>query len=273
VSHNAFNAGLQYQIEGRVRDVRTGRSSDLIEARVQGSGRKPYKQVVQLHHGRDGRLSIMGSCTCPVGFNCKHVAAALLAHQAETSIPWKGAQPLFPLLPLSEHPSIAASNLVRTSFPAQSTEAPLSHEVDTWLRSLEAAQELESEDYPPTVRKRVLYVLDHASHSGGVFVEVRSMDLKQDDTPGAASRRLNPHQLLRSGQPPQFVRPSDRSILRRLASDETVGAEGFLTTLRAILATGRGRWADWKGPVLSEGDPLQETLPGSWQMTDDNSPN
>jgi hypothetical protein len=267
VSHNAFNAGLQYQIEGRVRDVRTDRSSDLIEARVQGSGRTPYKQVVQLHHGRDGRLSIMGSCTCPVGFNCKHVVAALLAHQAETGIPSKGAQPSFPLRPVSERPPIAASNLVRTELPPQSTETALSHEVYAWLRGLEAAEELESEDYPPTVRKRVLYVLDRASHTGDVFVEVRSMDLKRDDTPGAASRRLNPHQLLRAGQPPQFVRPSDRFILRRLASDETVGAEGFLTTLRAILATGRSRWGDWTGPVLSEGDPIAGEI--TWVVADD----
>ncbi|MGI4809929.1 MAG: hypothetical protein ACRYF2_17670, partial [Janthinobacterium lividum] len=117
------------------------------------------------------------------------------------------------------------------------------------------------------VRKRLLYVLEQGSHSGGLMVHLRSIELKRDDTP---SGTVTPHQaaqLLRSGQQPKFLRPSDRAILAQLTSTGAEGSDGFITTLQAIIATGRGRWASWDGPVLTE----TPAVPGviEWHLGDD----
>jgi superfamily II DNA or RNA helicase len=54
-------------------------------ADVQGSERRPYTVSVSFLEGRLG-LQAEGSCSCPVGINCKHVAAALLANLEKTTV-------------------------------------------------------------------------------------------------------------------------------------------------------------------------------------------
>ena len=46
-----------------------------------GSGERPYQQRITLHPYGKG-WGVTGHCSCPVGFNCKHVAAALLTLEA-----------------------------------------------------------------------------------------------------------------------------------------------------------------------------------------------
>ena len=48
VSHRAFAAGVQYQLEGRVLDLRASPDGRAIDASVQGSGRTPYRQTIRL---------------------------------------------------------------------------------------------------------------------------------------------------------------------------------------------------------------------------------
>ena len=50
--------------------------------RVQGTGLSAYDQRIELPVGRLG-LRVQGHCTCPVGLNCPHVAAALMAFEAQ----------------------------------------------------------------------------------------------------------------------------------------------------------------------------------------------
>ncbi|MFU8788480.1 MAG: SNF2-related protein [Methylobacter sp.] len=53
-----------------------------LNAAVAGSDREPYRQNIRIIWRRDFRSAeIEGDCTCPVGFNCKHVAAACLKYQ------------------------------------------------------------------------------------------------------------------------------------------------------------------------------------------------
>ncbi|MBD9399338.1 DEAD/DEAH box helicase [Pseudomonas sp. PDM11] len=46
-----------------------------------GSGERPYQQRITLHAYGKG-WGVTGHCSCPVGFNCKHVVAALLTLEA-----------------------------------------------------------------------------------------------------------------------------------------------------------------------------------------------
>ena len=49
-----------------------------INGEVSGSESEPYAQDIHLSQPSNGRWKVMGGCTCPVGFNCKHVVALLL---------------------------------------------------------------------------------------------------------------------------------------------------------------------------------------------------
>ena len=49
-----------------------------ILALVSGSARQPYTSSARLVHHKNGRISLISGCTCPVGVDCKHVAAMLL---------------------------------------------------------------------------------------------------------------------------------------------------------------------------------------------------
>ncbi len=51
--------------------------------RLQGSGVHAYAQSVQLVMDKRLGLKLDGHCTCAVGVNCKHVAAALMAFEAQ----------------------------------------------------------------------------------------------------------------------------------------------------------------------------------------------
>ncbi|KRC59039.1 hypothetical protein ASE14_14665 [Agromyces sp. Root81] len=51
-----------------------------LSADVRGTAPEPYRSSVKLDLGMPGRATILaGACTCPVGRNCKHVAATLIA--------------------------------------------------------------------------------------------------------------------------------------------------------------------------------------------------
>jgi hypothetical protein len=215
MSHRAFEAGLEYQMDGRVHDLRTISDGTTIQARVRGSGRATYEQTILLVRGPKGRLVPSGSCSCPVGFNCKHVAAVLLEYQEQAALAadTMGPRPQQKELPRAGQPARQTASPANAAAPA-AAEAPLPYDVDAWLRTLDAAQQEESEDYPPTVRKRLLYVLDRGPHSGGLIVSTQSIELKRDGTMARTSTRHQPDQLLRAGQQPKFLRPSDRSILR-----------------------------------------------------------
>ena len=269
MSHRAFEAGLEYQMDGRVHDLRTTSDGTTIQARVKDSARATYEQTILLVRGPKGRLLPSGSCSCPVGFNCKHVAAVLLEYQEQAALaPGMGDPHQQNELPRAGQLTHQINSSAKVAAP-EAAEAPLPYDVDAWLRTLDAAQQEESEDYPPTVRKRLLYVLDRGPHSGGLIVSTQSIELKRDGTMARTSTRHQPDQLLRAGQQPKFLRPSDRAILRQLLGAGVEANEAFIATLQAIIATGRGRWASWDGPTLAEGPPTPGDL--SWRIFEDGS--
>ncbi|WAJ39075.1 DEAD/DEAH box helicase [Pseudomonas sp. GOM7] len=71
--------GIAYAEEQRSK-LLSLRDNSLL-ANCRGSGSQSYQQRITLHpYGR--KWSVTGHCTCPVGFNCKHVVAALLTLEA-----------------------------------------------------------------------------------------------------------------------------------------------------------------------------------------------
>lgn len=59
---------------------------DVLSASVNGTQKIPY-EVNVFFDGRSNKITIDGTCTCPVGYGCKHVAAVLLAKLGAVSAP------------------------------------------------------------------------------------------------------------------------------------------------------------------------------------------
>ncbi|MGK5170505.1 SNF2-related protein [Geodermatophilus sp. CPCC 205761] len=76
VSSGAFQRGAVYASEGRVAELSYSGELGEFDATVVGSGGRWYETVVAFH-AVGARW--WGECSCPVGADCKHVAAVLIA--------------------------------------------------------------------------------------------------------------------------------------------------------------------------------------------------
>jgi SNF2-related domain/Helicase conserved C-terminal domain/SWIM zinc finger len=84
VAAATFGRGMEVYLSQKVLDCTLSPASSSewnIEGRVQGSGREVYDTSVTLEVSAAGKVEFFsGSCTCPVGYDCKHsVALALKA--------------------------------------------------------------------------------------------------------------------------------------------------------------------------------------------------
>lgn len=138
-SASAFEKATLYQRRRRAFVTEMAEDGTRIKGRVQGTQRRPYSLVIEVGIGPDGRVRIEGSCSCPIGYNCKHVAALLI----ETMVTAEGRK----LAPPAGRPV-------------------LSPQAESWLADLDRAMALSEDEYPTSIRQRLIYVLsiDH-----GVF--------------------------------------------------------------------------------------------------------
>ena len=87
VGPRALEAGRIYQKQRRVTDFEN-HGGGVMTARVQGNERRPYHQDITVTRTAAGKTVIESDCSCPVGENCKHIAAALLEGLARASAPF-----------------------------------------------------------------------------------------------------------------------------------------------------------------------------------------
>ena len=74
----AFSRGEAYARDGRVNDIEWVASEPRLSGVVQGSEALGYRCTVVFE--RRGELQVIGSsCTCPIGYACKHAAAVMCA--------------------------------------------------------------------------------------------------------------------------------------------------------------------------------------------------
>jgi len=79
VSDATYARGSSYALRGNVTDIRWHEAENKLIGRVRGSGPKPYSTIVQLSGAGTGLRFDTGICSCPVGVDCKHVVALVLA--------------------------------------------------------------------------------------------------------------------------------------------------------------------------------------------------
>jgi superfamily II DNA or RNA helicase len=235
--------GRVYVQQSRVAEWSDAEGRRMVFSRVRGSGGASYTQSIALGWSDDGHLAgIDGECSCPIGYNCKHVAAVLFIAAAV----WG--------MDLSPTPK-----RTRASSPKVAPQA-LSGPLQVWLESRPKQAETAADDYPATVQNRIHYVLNREQDH--LIVQPYKVRLKKDGTPGKGARRYD-FGNINSPTPPKFVLPVDFRIRRYLSlagwysghhsgSRLPDGEEGS-KTLELLISTGRARWLDLAGIALVGG--------------------
>ena len=172
--------GRDYATRGLVELVEP-LADGALRGRVSNGRGKRYQQWITLRGGL-----VDGMCSCPVGYNCKHVAAVLLNWSAEPQDAPRLAAPVQGWL-----------SRVRESAPAR--QLP----------------EQRPEDYPNNVKDRLLYVL--TPHGAQVKIDTYKGRINAAFTAlNQSIRRYDAANALR-GAPAKFIRPVDLKLLPALA--------------------------------------------------------
>ncbi|NBC49665.1 MAG: helicase SNF2 [Gammaproteobacteria bacterium] len=238
---------MRYLATGHVLSVDPQPEAGMVTGRVRGSGSRIYQ--VRLHIEEDaGQIPIIhGHCSCPVGWNCKHVAAVLLAagRSVQTTSNTTGQ-------PVSGRRLAPASG-------------ELPHALSNWLYETERLTARRDDPHC------LLYLLRLETRARG-YPRVRVNGVKVRRLQSGGYGKPAPFNL-RSHSQARFIQPDDRRIMALVAAQPMRGEvngtvlddELGVALLQAILACGRGHWQDQDGPRLVPGAPVAGTLNWRWQ--------
>jgi len=230
--------GVRYFRNGRVLTADYNAAQSLVSGRVRGSGGRVYQCIVQLQRDDSGELTVVGQCSCPVGYNCKHVAATLL--------------------------SLGDRSAQRSQPDASSGLPP---EVRNWLSHVERAAAGAAYDNP----QRLLYLLRCEERFGLKRILVHVVRIRQLAAGGYGKPQdHNISAQSRAG----FTTPEDHRIMMlieagrgRIAQPEAaLHEETSADVLHAVALTGRGHWQAVDGPVLKLAAPVTGKL--LWRLED-----
>jgi superfamily II DNA or RNA helicase len=226
VGSTYFMRGLGYFEQGRVLAVEAARvdaQGVRLRAQVLGSGGHVYRQTISIRWESYG-ASLDGDCDCPVGYNCKHVAAALLEFAAAPERILHGGDA-----------DLAKGWLARVAAAGRATE--------------------------PSGQERLYYLLKPATR--GMEVELRVARPLKTTGRLSKGRPLLLGNLAESHQEPAYMQPGDAEILKLLRSISSgswpmvpvlTGVLGHLALFR-MLDTGRCHLQQPDSPPLGRGEP------------------
>lgn len=238
-SNSSFQRGKQYFDNKRVTDFHIDHaqaSNVAITSRVKGSHATPYKQLISIKWQEDkDSPRIIGQCSCPIGYNCKHVAAACLEyiHRIELQTPKLASTACFDWL----------EKLEEESFP----------DIDDHAEFL--AYVLKTNGTKPDLI--VDLVITKAKKSGGL-------------TKGRAVNAGNLNYNFSYGYKlPAYLRPADEEIIKLLNSlsfpnyqPHIKGSVGAIVLLK-MLNSGRLFWQNLENPALNCSEPRE--IACQWQ--------
>ncbi len=238
-SPSYLDRGRRYWRDGRVLAASMNAAKQMVTGRVRGSAGQIYQCIIHFTQPEDGAADLIGHCSCPVGYNCKHVAAVLLSLNAPTT---------------------------QQTSPAADADLPL--EVRLWLGQAERLAASVAQEGP----YRVVYLLGTARDMGPPRVLVRARKARLLATGGYGK----PQDFNIAGRSrAAFLTPEDQRVMALVQAGsqaETI-SEARLDTitgadiLREIVQSGRGYWHSLEGPPLHYAGPLAGRL--VWRLDDD----
>lgn len=237
----ATSRGRAYKSSGSVKEIEWQADGNMLFSQVQGSAPEPYQQRILISAHR-----MDGECSCPVQYNCKHVAAALLCWVDKQNVP-------------------------------QSNDDRALRAVNRWLQKLvEQGRHLTPrlEDHTPG-EPLLFYQLDTGAvtqvKSGITLSILQSRLLKRGGYGKETPYRYHGHYYH-----PDWVLPSDRSILELAVGKNndftyrTLTIEGDIghLVMNKLLATQRCFWGEDREQPLAMGP--SRTLKFDWQESTNN---
>lgn len=211
-----------------------------ISAQVQGSSKQPYRVQVLIMQEKDGKPGFQSHCTCPVGAQCKHGAAALIA-----------------------------------ALLGDGAAAPSPALLD-WLESFRRVSLGQDEEDEPRAGadEALLYVL-----AGGSRADPRwRIDLykgRLSESGQIVAAQLWSHVERALLQPPRFVDPEDMPLLRLMWALRQGFGPGFplgphhgLDFVERLVDSGRFYFAGDSGGPMGKPLVLGESRPGQleWRL-------
>lgn len=232
LGQTTYERGKTYFERGRVLSFECV-SDEQIDGTVAGSRRRPYSVTVNFELRPDKSFEwIEGECTCPVGFNCKHVAAIMLAAR-------------------NSSPQLEAA-----------LNGNLPNKVESWLeqwpKTIRASGSDGNRDAIKPSRDQLFYVFG-IDQQGRASIEPYKAYLKQNGMIGKnASRFLG----IGYGYPEKFMTVTDVATLAKLefyhrfrSFGEVDWPDGdeCLELVQSIVDTRRARDKDIRGATLRWG--------------------
>ncbi len=269
-----MGAGREYLRSGRVGRLEGGADGAVVSASVKGTARTPY--LVELRFRQNA--SVTTSCTCPVAIGCKHAAAVLFALQAAKTATRYDASDANP-----GRKSITVDHAA----PRQTVE-PLPAALAQWAAAIKPLTDRHgTELYPVTrailyiVKVQVLYgtarlskkrpLASMAPPGCALRLTIEPVDVTLDvgGRPTGSCTKVYAGSLYPGYGSPAYMSDEDRLIVRRLQQrlgdtdhEGCLCGAGGADLLERIIATGRSRWENPRGPVLQQGE--QRSAPLGW---------
>jgi hypothetical protein len=253
ISKKYFIRGRAYHRFRFVKQVQINKEGDRLKGLVEGSRSNVYHVHVNLT-GLGTRALLGGNCTCPVGINCKHVVALLLA----------GLE-LDKIGQLKEIATSPDEEWIKDS------------KVADWIGKIEKLV-TPTDENPHRIKKRLLYLLDYKKDDNGfrVIVKTASVSILKKGGFGKVSD-YNPHNMI-DYKPAKFLLEEDITILRRLlahhnshtfynrySSDISLEGKKGALLLEEMLATRRCYWQGLEKSPLALGEVRQGKI--KWDMS------
>ena len=208
----------------------------LIDAKVRGSSGYSYEVAADIdieESQRTGELELSGECTCPVGYNCKHVVAACLQY------------------------------LQQIKEEGNKLEDPVN-----WLKNLSIEKQYKKPDSDNQYRFSIYYLSWYDDNNSKLAMIPKKVFYKRN---GDLSKpqKLSLYNFVH-GQKLEGNSEQDKQVIDILSSSVDYYTEQALlrgtqgaTLLEALLETGKCYWEGVDNPVLSLGDTAKLKL--KWQ--------
>jgi hypothetical protein len=266
--HRVAARGLQYFLGGHVRAVEwvtLDSEGAKLRAQVEGSADDPYQQEIDITFN-DFFPTVDGACTCPVGHNCKHVAAVLrYAFDKPRTVGGDAATDASDALPFP-------ASLPNQVAPPE--RVPV--DVEVWIARLVDARAAREDTYPAGVQQRLLYVFetDGKDPSRARILSIKTARVLKDGSVSQASTYHNQSALY---MPPRYMLANDQIIMRALSLQRddihsygfnfSLAGKNYGDAMRMMLKTGRARLGNAKSEALTLGAPRAAAF--KWQVRAD----
>ncbi len=233
-----YRRGLAYAQSGRV--VQLGEAAGtIVSAKVQGSARAPYNVTIEyVTRGPDLRFSTY--CDCPIGNQCKHGAAALIALLLLRPANEDGA-------PTKEHDpaDVAVSGWLRRleAFSARASTAPQFEEIRYFL-------DLGGNPARVKLTAREVSVRGNGERTVGHTVDLSSFHFGGGSDAAPIDRTIG-----RLAVAAGIVNPYSYSSRNAIVSPRLSAV-----LLEEMLRTGRLHWRSLKAPPLLRRDLSEQRL-------------